>query len=127
MPEFQRVIPMVNRAIEGLTILQGLRQPALSFLKSRFGSGAIPQIFPNILSCRHFRSSFAEFIFHHAIQVDEDLYLVFYSTNAGVRAAIADKPDGQFTAIPDFQLTVTEPWEEEGGKRSGAAFARVNK
>jgi hypothetical protein len=66
-------------------------------------------------------------VIHHAIQVDEDLYLVFYSANAGVRTAIADKPDGQFTAIPDFQLTVTEPREEEGGKRSGAAFARVNK
>lgn len=56
-------------------------------------------------------------VIHHAIKVNDQLYLVFYSTNVGVRAAVADKPDGLFTAIPDFELTVTEPWEEEGGEK----------
>lgn len=56
-------------------------------------------------------------VIHHAIKVSEDLYLAFYSTNVGVRAAIADKPDSEFTAIPDFELTVTEPWEDEGGEK----------
>jgi hypothetical protein len=56
-------------------------------------------------------------VIHHAVKVEEDLYLVFYSTNVGVRAAISDSPDAVFSAIPDFQLTVTEPWEDEGGEK----------
>ncbi len=56
-------------------------------------------------------------VIHHAIKVDNDLYLVFYSTNVGVRAAVSTRPDAVFTAIPDFQLTVTEPWEDAGGEK----------
>jgi hypothetical protein len=56
-------------------------------------------------------------VIHHAIKVSDDLYVIFYSTNGGVRAAVSDRPDGMFEAIPDFQITVTDRWEEEGGEK----------
>ncbi len=55
-------------------------------------------------------------VIHHVIKVSDDLYVAIYSTNLGVRAAVSDRPDGMFQAVPDFQLTVTEPWEKEGGE-----------
>jgi hypothetical protein len=56
-------------------------------------------------------------VIHHAIKVNEHLFVVFYSTNLGVRAAIAERPDVLFKADGDFQLKVTEPWEDEGGEK----------
>jgi hypothetical protein len=55
-------------------------------------------------------------VIHHVVKASDDLYIAFYSTNLGVRAAVSDRPDGMFQAVPDFQITVTEPWEEEGGE-----------
>ena len=56
-------------------------------------------------------------VIHHAIKVNYDLYVVFYSTNKGVRAAVSEKPDGNFFTVPDFEITVTEPWEKELGEK----------
>lgn len=54
-------------------------------------------------------------VIHDVVKASDDLYVAFYSTNGGVRAAVSDRPDGLFEADPDFQITVTEPWEERGG------------
>lgn len=56
-------------------------------------------------------------VIHYAIKVNDDLYVVFYSTNVGVKAAVNDRPDGLFKTDPDFKLTVTEVWEDEGGEK----------
>lgn len=56
-------------------------------------------------------------VIHDVMQVSDDLVVAFYSTNGGVRAALADRPDGMFEAVPDFQIGVTEPWEDEGGEK----------
>ncbi len=55
-------------------------------------------------------------VIHHAIKVSDDLYVVFYSTNKGVRAAVSDRPDEGFFTVPDFELAPTEDWELEGGE-----------
>ena len=55
-------------------------------------------------------------VIHNVIKVNDGFYVAFYSTNVGVRAAVADRPDGLFEAVPDFQLTVTDTWEDEGGQ-----------
>lgn len=55
-------------------------------------------------------------VIHNVVKVSDALYVAFYSTNGGVRAAVSDRPDGMFEAAPNFRLTVTEPWEEEGGE-----------
>lgn len=55
-------------------------------------------------------------VIHDVMKVSDDLFVAFYSTNGGVRAAVSDRPDGMFEADPEFQIAVTEPWEEEGGE-----------
>ncbi len=55
-------------------------------------------------------------VIHHAIKVEDDLYVVFYSTNKGVRAAVSSQPNTGFYTAPDFEITPTEPWELEGGE-----------
>jgi hypothetical protein len=56
-------------------------------------------------------------VIHHAMKISDDLYVVFYSTSAGVKAAVNDRPDGLFETDPDFKLSVTEAWEDEGGEK----------
>jgi hypothetical protein len=56
-------------------------------------------------------------VIHNVIKVNDSFYVAFYSTNVGVRAAVADRPDGMFEAVPGFQLTVTESWEDDGGEK----------
>lgn len=53
-------------------------------------------------------------VIHHAMEVDDDLYVVFYSNGTELRAAVAESPDGTFRADPDFRVGVTEEWEREG-------------
>lgn len=55
-------------------------------------------------------------VIHDVVKVSDNLYVAFYSTNGGVRAAVSDRPDSMFEAVPDFQITVTEPWEKKGGE-----------
>jgi hypothetical protein len=55
-------------------------------------------------------------VIHNVVKVSDSLYVAFYSTNVGVRAAVSHRPDGMFEAVPDFQVTVTDSWEEEGGE-----------
>jgi hypothetical protein len=55
-------------------------------------------------------------VIHNVVKVSDDLFVAFYSTNGGVRAAVSDRPDGMFEADPEFQIAVTEPWEDEGGE-----------
>jgi hypothetical protein len=54
-------------------------------------------------------------VIHDVIEVSGTLYVAFYSTNGGVRAAISDKPDGPFTAVANFKIGVTDAWEKAGG------------
>lgn len=55
-------------------------------------------------------------VIHTAIKVTDDLFAVFYSTNGLVRAATSPRADGVFRPDPEFSLTVTEAWEDEGGE-----------
>ena len=55
-------------------------------------------------------------VIHTALKVNDDLYVVFYSTNGRVRVATSPRPDGIFRPHPEFSLTVTETWEREGGE-----------
>lgn len=56
-------------------------------------------------------------VIHHALQIRDDLFVVFYSTNGGVKAAVNNRPDGLFTTDASFKLEVTEDWEKEGGEK----------
>lgn len=56
-------------------------------------------------------------VIHDVVRVSDDLFVAFYSTNGGVRAAVSDKPDGMFKAVPDFKIEVTDRWEKEGGEK----------
>jgi hypothetical protein len=55
-------------------------------------------------------------VIHDVIKASDNLYVAFYSANGAVRAAISDKPNGDFRAIHDFKIEVTDAWEREGGK-----------
>ena len=54
-------------------------------------------------------------IIHDVIQVSDHLFVAFYSAFGGVRAAVAERPQGPFSAVPGFQLAPTEDWEKAGG------------
>jgi hypothetical protein len=54
-------------------------------------------------------------IIHDVIQVSDRLFVAFYSAFGGVRAALAERPQGPFLSVPDFELTPTEEWEKAGG------------
>lgn len=56
-------------------------------------------------------------VIHDVVKVIDTLFVAFYSTNGGVRAAVSDKPDGMFKAIPDFKIGVTDAWEGAGGEK----------
>ena len=53
-------------------------------------------------------------VIHDVIKVSATLYVAFYSTNGGVRAAVSGKPDGPFAAVADFKIGVTDAWERAG-------------
>ena len=55
-------------------------------------------------------------VIHDVIMVSDSLFLAFYSSNGGVRAAVSDRPDGTFAAVPDFKIGVTDAWERVGGE-----------
>jgi hypothetical protein len=55
-------------------------------------------------------------VIHDVIKVNDTLYVAFYSTNGGVRAAVSDAPDGPFTAVANFKIGVTDAWEKAGGE-----------
>jgi hypothetical protein len=55
-------------------------------------------------------------VIHDVIKVSDKLFIAFYSTNGGVRAAASDKPDGVFKAVPNFKIGVTDAWEKAGGE-----------
>ena len=55
-------------------------------------------------------------VIHDVIKVSATLYVAFYSTNGGVRAAVSDKPDGPFAAVANFKIGVTDAWEKAGGE-----------
>jgi hypothetical protein len=57
-------------------------------------------------------------VIHDVIDVRPGLIVAFYSANGAVRAAVSDKPDGLFTAVRNFKIEVTDPWEKEGGRES---------
>ncbi|HEX3848670.1 MAG TPA: hypothetical protein VHV81_14900, partial [Steroidobacteraceae bacterium] len=54
-------------------------------------------------------------IIHDVIQVSDRLFVAFYSAFGGVRAAVAERPQGPFSSVPDFELAPTEDWEKAGG------------
>jgi hypothetical protein len=56
-------------------------------------------------------------VIHHAMKISDDLFVVFYSTNGGVKAAVNNRPDGLFKTDDSFKLEVTEDWEKEGGEK----------
>jgi hypothetical protein len=56
-------------------------------------------------------------VIHDVVKVSDTMFVAFYSTNGGVRAAVSDKPDGTFKAVPDFKIAVTDPWEKQGGEK----------
>ena len=56
-------------------------------------------------------------VIHDVMKVNDGMFVAFYSTNGGVRAAVSDKADGMFTAVPNFKIEVTEAWERQGGNK----------
>ncbi len=56
-------------------------------------------------------------VIHDVVKVNDTMFVAFYSTNGGIRAAISDSPDGMFKAVPDFKIEVTDPWEKQGGEK----------
>jgi len=57
-------------------------------------------------------------VIHDVIKASANLFVAFYSANGSVRAAVGDKPDGLFKAVPGFKIEATDAWEKEGGKIS---------
>jgi len=55
-------------------------------------------------------------VIHDVIKVSDNLYVAFYSANGAVRAAKSNKPNGDFLAVHDFKIDVTDAWEREGGQ-----------
>ena len=55
-------------------------------------------------------------VIHDVVGVSDHLFVAFYSTNGGVRAAISDTPNGRFEAVSGFKIPVTEAWERQGGE-----------
>ena len=54
-------------------------------------------------------------VIHDVIEVNEQLFVAFYSSNVGVRAAVSAAPEGPFSSVAGFEIPVTEAWEKEGG------------
>ena len=69
-------------------------------------------------------------VIHDVMKASANLFIAFYSANGSVRAAIGDKPDGLFKAVPGFTIEVTDAWEKEGGKvnslESNGAHVLIN-
>jgi hypothetical protein len=55
-------------------------------------------------------------VIHDVIKVSANLFVAFYSANGRVKAAIGDRPDGIFKAVPHFKIEATDAWEKEGGQ-----------
>lgn len=71
-------------------------------------------------------------VLHHIVAVSEELFVGFYCDGIGVSAAVASKPDGDFTHDEDFALYPEVGWETRGtmiegwSLESNGAFVRCS-
>ena len=63
---------------------------------------------------------------HLAIKVQEDLFVLFYSTGKRVRAAVANHPRGPFIVDETFRIGASQPWEKGCSIESDCGFVKIS-